>query len=185
MMIVSYIPYCIASLLLLTCLSPTNGATLLPYGTENGDTEFEDAEDDIIRNVNLFPPNFVFNGIPRDNITVSKICEPRHDKTNKMSVHPAKTQISLDIRLVWPESSLCVQWVAKDPIFLHADSKDSDQTGGMPRLIWGFAGRTAILLVLSCRGSFVTLNSVSFNIGAVSNSLWKKYVYIRSVIGSS
>ena len=26
--------------------------------------------------------------------------EPRHDKTNKMSVHPAKTQISLGIRPV-------------------------------------------------------------------------------------
>ena len=32
--------------------------------------------------------------------------EPRHDKTNKMSVRPAKTQISLDIRPVWAESSL-------------------------------------------------------------------------------
>ena len=30
----------------------------------------------------------------------------------------------------------------KDPNFLHADSKDSDQTGRMPRLIWVFAGRT-------------------------------------------
>ena len=28
-------------------------------------------------------------------------CEPRHDKTNKMSVRPAKTQISLGIRPVW------------------------------------------------------------------------------------
>ena len=27
--------------------------------------------------------------------------EPRHDKTNKMSVRPAKTQISLDIHPVW------------------------------------------------------------------------------------
>ena len=36
-----------------------------------------------------------------------------HDKTNKVSVHPAKTQISL-----------CAQWVAKDPSFLHADSED-------------------------------------------------------------
>ena len=27
--------------------------------------------------------------------------EPRHDKTNKMSVRPAKTQISLGIRPVW------------------------------------------------------------------------------------
>ena len=27
--------------------------------------------------------------------------EPPHDKTNKMTVHPAKTQISLGIRPVW------------------------------------------------------------------------------------
>ena len=27
-----------------------------------------------------------------------------------------------------PESSLCAQWVAKDPRFLQADSEDSDQT---------------------------------------------------------
>ena len=30
----------------------------------------------------------------------SKIVEPRHDKTNKMSVHPVKTQISLGIHPV-------------------------------------------------------------------------------------
>ena len=35
---------------------------------------------------------------------------------NKMSVRPAKT-------------SLCAQWVAKNPMLLHADSEDSDQTG--------------------------------------------------------
>ena len=33
--------------------------------------------------------------------------EPQHDKTNKVSVRPAKTQISLGIRPVWSESSLC------------------------------------------------------------------------------
>ena len=44
-------------------------------------------------------------------------------------------QNSLGIRPVCPESSLCAQWVAKDPSFLHADSEDSDQTGRMPRLI--------------------------------------------------
>ena len=33
--------------------------------------------------------------------------EPRHDKTNKVTVRPAKTQISLGIRPVWSESSLC------------------------------------------------------------------------------
>ena len=32
--------------------------------------------------------------------------EPWRDKTNKMSVRPAKTQTSLGIRPVWPESSL-------------------------------------------------------------------------------
>ena len=71
---------------------------------------------------------------------------PRHDNTNIMSVR---------IRPVWSESSLCAQWVAKGPRFLHADSDDSDQTGRMPRLIWVFAGRTIILLVLSSRGSFL------------------------------
>ena len=79
--------------------------------------------------------------------------EPRHDKTNKMAVRPAKIQISLGIHPVWSESSLCAQWVAKEPSFLHADSQASDQTRRMPRLIWVFAWRTLILLVLSCRGS--------------------------------
>ena len=83
-----------------------------------------------------------------------KNIRPLHDKTNKMSVRPAKTQISLGIRPVWSESSRCAQWVAKDPMLLLADSEDSDQTGRMPRLIWVFAGRTAILLVLSCCGSY-------------------------------
>ena len=36
-----------------------------------------------------------------------------------------------------------------------AHSEDADQTGRMPRLIWVFAGRTVILLVLSWDGSFV------------------------------
>ena len=43
---------------------------------------------------------------------ISDTHEPRHDKTNKMSVRP-KTQISLGIRPVWSESSA---W-AKDPSF--------------------------------------------------------------------
>ena len=61
--------------------------------------------------------------------------KPRHDKTNKMSVRPAKTQISLHIRPVWSESLLCPLWVATNPRFLNADSEDSDQTGWMPRLV--------------------------------------------------
>ena len=81
--------------------------------------------------------------------TKQKPYEPRHDKTNKLSVRPAKTQISLGIRPIWSESSLCAQWLAKDSSFPHADSEDSDQTGRMPRLTCVFAGLTAILLVLS------------------------------------
>ena len=45
------------------------------------------------------------------------IFEPPHNKTNKMTVHPPKTQLAMD------------------PSFPHADSEDSDQTGRMPRLI--------------------------------------------------
>ena len=59
-------------------------------------------------------------------------------KPTKGSVCPAKTQISLGICPVWSESSQCAQWVAEDPIFLHADSEDSDQTGWMPKLIGVF-----------------------------------------------
>ena len=76
-------------------------------------------------------------------------------KPTKWHVRPAKTQISLGIRPVWSEPSLCVLWVAKGPAFLHADSEDADQTGRMPRLIWVFAGRTATLLVLSWGGSYM------------------------------
>ena len=67
----------------------------------------------------------------------------RMTKSTKWPMCPAKTQISLGIRPVWSESSLCTQWAAKDPRFLHADSEGSDQTGRMPRLIWVFAGCTS------------------------------------------
>ena len=73
--------------------------------------------------------------------------EPPHDKTNRMILRPAKTQISLGIRPVWSEFSLCVQWVAKDPIVPYADSEDSDQTGRMPRLVWIIAGRLCHFVV--------------------------------------
>ena len=72
--------------------------------------------------------------------------EPPHDKTNKMTVRLAKTQISLGIRPVWSQSLLCAQLVVKDQNFLHADSEDSDQTGRMPKLIRVFAGRTVIFV---------------------------------------
>ena len=45
--------------------------------------------------------------------------EPQRDKTNKMSVSPAKTQIRLGIRPVWSESSLVrmkQHWVISFPL---------------------------------------------------------------------
>ena len=49
------------------------------------------------------------------------------------------------------QSSLCTQWVAKDPRVLHVDREDSDQTGR----IWVFAGCTGhwfcfVVLRLGC-----------------------------------
>ena len=67
-------------------------------------------------------------------------------KPTKWPVHPGKTQISLGIRPDWSESSLSAPWVAKDPMVLHTNSEDSDQTRQIPRLIWVFAG---------CTGHFV------------------------------
>ena len=63
------------------------------------------------------------------------------------------------------QSSLCAQWVAQDPVFLHANSEDSDQTGLMPRLIWVFPGRTVILLILSWGGSYQNDERVIYSIG--------------------
>ena len=86
-------------------------------------------------------------------------------KPTNWHVRPAKTQISLGIRPVWSESSLCAQWVAKDPSVLHADSEDSDQTGRMPMLIWIFAGRTCHFV------GFVTRRLLSVYYTCINGSL--------------
>ena len=70
----------------------------------------------------------------------SRTYEPQHYKTNKMTCAPSEDSDQPG----HPPS----QWVAEDPMFLHVDSEDSDQTGRMSRLIWVFAGR---------RGHFVGL----------------------------
>ena len=96
--------------------------------------------------------------MPKPPIMLGKY-EPRHDKTNKASVRPAKTQISLGNRPVWSESSLSA-WRNLGSLATHwAHSKDSDKTGRMPRVIWVFAGRTLTLLVLSCRGSIIVFTT--------------------------
>ena len=67
------------------------------------------------------------------------------------------------------QSLLCAQWVAKDPSFLHADSKDSDQTGRMPRLIWIFARHTCHFVgFITRRLKFVILRTCTGNVSKVS-----------------
>ena len=52
---------------------------------------------------------------------IKLIFEPTHDKIN--------------ISPVCSEASLCALWLAKDLMFLHADSEESDQSWRMPSLI--------------------------------------------------
>ena len=78
------------------------------------------------------------------------------DNMSRLMSKPTKWLCSQRIRSAWAsaqsdQSLRC----AKDPSFLHAGGEDSDQTGRMSRLIWVFAGRTIILLVLSRGGSYV------------------------------
>ena len=74
-------------------------------------------------------------------------------KPAKWHMRPAKTQISLGIRPVWSVVTVRMKkaWVLSCPL---SASEDTDQTGWMPRLIWVFAGRTVILLVLSWGSSY-------------------------------
>ena len=60
----------------------------------------------------------------------------------KWHVRPAKTQISLGIRPVWSESSLCAQWEAKEQ-------------SGCPGWSESSLGAHAILLVFVMSGSFL------------------------------
>ena len=80
--------------------------------------------------------------------------EPPYDKTNKMTVRPAKTD-QPGHPPVWSESSLSAWWKFGSLATHWAHNEDSDQTGRMPRLIWVFAGRTVIVLVLSWGSSVV------------------------------
>ena len=86
-------------------------------------------------------------GITWQGVGTKRINEPPRD--NKMTLHPAKTQISLGIRggcPGWSESSPSA-WRKPGSLATHwAHSEDSDQTGWMPRLIWVFTRRTVILL---------------------------------------
>ena len=115
--------------------------------------------------------------------------EPPHDKTSKMTVRPAKTQISLGISPVWSESSLstwrklgflATHWAHNEDWsdWVNAQADLSDQTGWMPRLIWVFAGCTVILLVLSWGGLFELLTVMILSFWTHSHSVcifWTLY----------
>ena len=69
--------------------------------------------------------------------------EPEHNKTKKMACAPRENSdqpghLPSLIRVF----AVCSMGSFTDPSFLHADSKDSDQTGRMSRLNWVFAGHT-------------------------------------------
>ena len=68
-----------------------------------------------------------------------------------------------DICPVWSESSQCAQWVAKDPWFLHAVSKSSDQTGLMPGWSESSLCTHATLLVLSRRLKYAIIPTFTAN----------------------
>ena len=91
---------------------------------------------------------YLIVALPRDFVIVF-LFEPRHDKTNKMAVRMKKA------------------WVLSYPL---STNEDSDHTGRMSRLIWVFAGSTLILLVLSCRGSFLV---VLWDQGCSFNSIYE------------
>ena len=80
-------------------------------------------------------------------------------------VHPAKTQISLCTHAVW--SVFTVAWRCLGSLaIIRVDSKGSDQTGQMPRLIWVFTGHTGnfldfVMLQLKCK-EFKHINSLTF-----------------------
>ena len=57
------------------------------------------------------------------NNTFNDNYKPLNDKTSNLTLRLAKTQASLIIRPVRPESVLCDQRVAKDPRFLHATAQ--------------------------------------------------------------
>ena len=105
-------------------------------------------------------------------------------KPTKWHVHPVKTQISLDIRPVWPESSLSA-WRKFGSLATHwAYSKDSGQTGQMPRLKWAFSGCTVILLVLTWGDSdcsslslFTMQNFINMTMNLHITLFHPKYLY--------
>ena len=90
--------------------------------------------------------NWPASPTPRTKTTCDQrsiIFEPPHDKTNTMTVRPAKTQISLDVRPIWSEPSLSA-WRKVGSLATHwVLSKDWSEIFSWPSLhermcqMWG------------------------------------------------
>ena len=122
--------------------------------------------DDDIAAANVI--NVLVSYTPRDNCQILKggRCYKRNEHRNQLRNHMSRDMtkptkwlcVQRRLRSAWAstqsdQSSLSA-WTKLGSLATHwAHSEVTDQTGRMPRLIWVFAGRTLILLVLSCRGS--------------------------------
>ena len=105
-------------------------------------------------------------------------------KPTKWHVRQVKTQISLGICQVWSESSLSHKETLGPQLPIERTAKtESDQT--RPGLIWVFAGRTFILLVLSWGGSFscnVTCLHISCMLSCYSYIIMLIYTLMNDII---
>ena len=82
-----------------------------------------------------------------------KTFEPRHDRTNKVTVRPAKTQFSLGTRPVWSESSLSAWRKLESWATQWAHNEDSDAQAELS-LRWAhshFVGFVMSWLIFICR----------------------------------
>ena len=115
------------------------------------------------------------------NLKYSWVYEPPRDKTTTWFVLPAKSQISLGFRPVWSQSSLCAQWVAKDPSFFMRTAKTLIRLGRCPSWSESSLGAHAILLVLLVTGRFAhfLVRPESFRPRVVSPSItWVTLHYV-------
>ena len=101
-------------------------------------------------------------------------------KPTNWQVRPAKTQISLGIRPVWSESSLPAWRNIGSLTTYWAQSEDSDQ----PRLIWVFAGRTVILVVLSWSETIKEIPFIQMllkcclYLASIHEQVWEMYMLV-------
>ena len=91
-----------------------------------------------------------FSGMKKNENRLER--DKKNKQTTKRYVCPERNKISMRIRPLWSEYSLCAIWVAKDPTCLLLDGEVFSKIAGALTL-----GAHAIVLVLSCSDSTVLL----------------------------